>query len=229
MPVVVAFISQKGGVGKSTLARALGAVVAFTGLAVRIADLDPQQATVMQWGRLRSSSASASSIDVKAYRTAEAAAGDSDNFDLLVLDAPCRSDRSTLAIAKHAHLVVQPTGPSLDDLYPAILLFHELVAAGVPKSRLAFALCRTLTVGEEADARAYLEAAGYDVLPGAIAERSAYRVAQNQGRAITETTHKDLNQRADQLIASLLARIGDESKVLRQAAQKSSANTRVSK
>ena len=42
MPVVVAFISQKGGVGKSTLARALGAVAASAGLKVRLADLDAQ-------------------------------------------------------------------------------------------------------------------------------------------------------------------------------------------
>ena len=166
---------------------------------------------------------------VKAYRTADAAIAESDALDLLILDAPCRSDRSTLTIAQLAHLVVQPTGPSLDDLYPGVLLFHELVAAGIPKSRLVFALCRTLTVGEEADARAYLEEAGYDILPGAIAERSAYRAAQNQGRAITETTHRDLNQRADDLIKSLLARIGDEAKTLQKATQKATTRTRASK
>ena len=50
---VVAFISQKGGTGKSTLARALAAIVAHAGLAVRIADLDPQQSTVIEWEKLR--------------------------------------------------------------------------------------------------------------------------------------------------------------------------------
>ncbi|MGD9785702.1 MAG: AAA family ATPase [Hyphomicrobiaceae bacterium] len=229
MPIVVAFVSQKGGVGKSTLARALAAVVQFTGLAVRIADLDPQQATAMRWGSLRQSQVPATAVDVKGYRTSEAAIADGQSLDLIILDAPCRSDRSTLTIAQHAHLVVQPTGPSLDDLYPAILLFHELVAAGIPKSRLVFAICRTLTAGEEADARAYLEQAGYAVLPGAIAERSAYRAAQNQGRAITETTHKDLNQRADDLITALLARIGDEAKTLQEATQRGTPRSRISK
>ena len=63
MPVVVAFISQKGGVGKSTLARAFAAVVSLAGLAVRIADLDPQQATAMQWGKVRRTNDSPTSID----------------------------------------------------------------------------------------------------------------------------------------------------------------------
>ena len=38
MAAVIAFISQKGGVGKSTLARALAAVCAQAGLEVVLAD-----------------------------------------------------------------------------------------------------------------------------------------------------------------------------------------------
>jgi chromosome partitioning protein len=45
MPIIVSFVSQKGGVGKSTLARALLAVAAHT-MKVRLADLDPHQASV---------------------------------------------------------------------------------------------------------------------------------------------------------------------------------------
>ena len=52
MPIIVSFISQKGGVGKSTLARALAAVAAY-GMRVRLADLDAQQATVIEWERTR--------------------------------------------------------------------------------------------------------------------------------------------------------------------------------
>ena len=38
MPAVIAFVSQKGGVGKTTLARALAAVCSHAGLAVVLAD-----------------------------------------------------------------------------------------------------------------------------------------------------------------------------------------------
>ncbi|MBD4961076.1 AAA family ATPase, partial [Xanthomonas citri pv. citri] len=53
MAAVVAFISQKGGVGKSTLSRALAREAAAGGLRVKIADLDTQQGTSIDWHRLR--------------------------------------------------------------------------------------------------------------------------------------------------------------------------------
>ena len=48
MAAVIAFISQKGGVGKSTLARALAAVCAQAGLEVVLADLDPRQCEIVE-------------------------------------------------------------------------------------------------------------------------------------------------------------------------------------
>ena len=41
--VIAAFVSQKGGTDKSTLARALGAVVAVAGLKVKIAEAQRAQ------------------------------------------------------------------------------------------------------------------------------------------------------------------------------------------
>ncbi|WP_310707558.1 nucleotide-binding protein, partial [Burkholderia multivorans] len=53
MAAIVAFVSQKGGVGKSTLARALAREAAAGGLRVKVADLDTQQGTAVDWHRLR--------------------------------------------------------------------------------------------------------------------------------------------------------------------------------
>lgn len=52
MLVIVGFVSQKGGVGKSTLARALATSAAAAGTTVTIADLDVQQETVKRWADL---------------------------------------------------------------------------------------------------------------------------------------------------------------------------------
>ena len=43
--VIIAFISQKGGVGKSTLAQALAVKTSQEKLKVLLADCDPQQST----------------------------------------------------------------------------------------------------------------------------------------------------------------------------------------
>jgi chromosome partitioning protein len=210
----VALVSQKGGVGKSTLARGLGAVLAQAGLKVRIADLDPQQHTVVQWGKLRQENAVKPAFDVRGYSTLEDAFDSSDDVELLILDTPGRASAATLVAAANAHLVVQPTGGGLDDLYPGVLLFHELVAAGIDRSRLVFALCRTQD-GEETNARTYIAKAGYEVLPGSLPERMGYRDAHNRGRAVTETSRKELNERADAMMLELMTRVAAEVKAAR--------------
>ena len=163
MAAVIAFISQKGGVGKSTLARALAAVCAQAGLEVVLADLDPRQQTLIQWQKARTAQRVSPRLSVEPFdNAAEAVIERAEACDLLILDAPGGVNDDTLSVARMAHLIVQPTGPSLDDVHPTVLLFHELVAAGIPKSRLVAALCRVLDEEEEAAARAYLKEAGYN-------------------------------------------------------------------
>jgi chromosome partitioning protein len=205
-PAIVAFVSQKGGTGKSTLARALAAVVAHARLKVKIADLDPEQQTVLHWEKLRDEHQAEPSISVEGFDTASEAIASAEGDELLIIDAPAHATRGTLEIAQSATLVVQPTGASIDDLRPAVLLFHELVAAGIPKERLVMALCRILSPAEEDMARSYILAAGYDVLAGCIPERTAYREAHNRGQAVTEA-RKALNDRVDELMEGLYTRV----------------------
>ena len=208
MAAVIAFISQKGGVGKSTLARALAAVCAQAGLEVVLADLDPRQQTLIQWQKARTAQRVSPRLSVEPFDDAAEAVERAEACDLLILDAPGGVNDDTLSVARMAHLIVQPTGPSLDDLHPTVLLFHELVAAGIPKSNLVAAFCRVLDdEEEEAAARAYLEEAGYEVLAGFIPENRAYRAAHNRGRSLTETDEQAFNERADALIEALLTKV----------------------
>ncbi|CAG8702085.1 3051_t:CDS:2, partial [Ambispora gerdemannii] len=81
---------QKGGVGKSTLSRALATEASKEKMKVLLADCDPQQATSYNWNKLRG--------DKKIVT---------------------RTSKSTLEIARQADLIIQPTGPSVDDCEPA--------------------------------------------------------------------------------------------------------------
>lgn len=209
MTSIIAFVSQKGGVGKSTLARALAREAAAGGLRVKLADLDTQQGTSVDWHRLRLGSGIEPVVSVEAFATAAQALAAASAYDILIIDGPARTSAATLEIAKAASLVVQPSGASLDDLRPAVREFHALVKAGLPPSRLTFALNRIGTDAEEAEARAYLQEASYSVLAGYLAERPAYRRAQNGGHAVTETRYPALNERADALIQSLIDRVTD--------------------
>lgn len=208
MGVVVAFVSQKGGVGKSTLARALAREAATGGLSVKVADLDVQQGTLVNWQRRRLAAGREPSVSVESFRSAGAALNGRDSYDLLVLDGPARASSATLEIARFADLVVQPTGASLDDLEPAVLTFHELVSVGVSREKLLFALCRMQTEAEVRDCRSYLGQAGYAILEGFLPERASYRAAQNTGLAVTEIRYPSLKKQAETLVQGIVDRIG---------------------
>jgi chromosome partitioning protein len=209
MSTIVAFVSQKGGVGKSTLARALGREATKSGLEVKIADLDTQQGTAVDWYRIRLDANIEPIVPVELFRTAQQALAITDRYDLLVIDGPARTSKATVEIVAVANLVVQPTGASLDDLRPAVREFHGLVKAGIPKEKLIFALNHIGTDTEAAEARQYIEEAGYTVLSGYLPERPGYRKAQNAGYAITETRFPGLNEKADAFVQSLIDRVTD--------------------
>ena len=160
MTTIIAFVSQKGGVGKSTLARALAREAVAGGLKTKIADLDTQQGTSVDWHRTRLHAGIEPVVSAEAYAMAGQALNAAEHFDLLIIDGPARTSKGTLDIARVADLVVQPTGASVDDLRPAVREFHALVKEGIPRDKLIFALNRIGTANEEAEARAYVDGGG---------------------------------------------------------------------
>ena len=204
MAAVIALVSQKGGVGKSALARTLAREAASAGLMVKLADLDVQQGTCTDWNRDRNASGLEPSISVESYRSAAAALSIRDNYDLLILDGPARTSSATLEIARVADVIVQPSGPSADDLRPVVRTWRELTAADIPPERLVVALNCLGSDAEEADARAFLDRAEVRALTHALPERIAYRQALNSGRAMTETKYPGLNRLASGLIQDII-------------------------
>ena len=207
MPVIVSLVSQKGGVGKSTLARALAVTLARGGMKVLVADLDPHQGTVMEWAKLRLSRGLVPEIEARRFKTANDAIIGGEATDVLIVDGPARASAGTLELARQSDLVVQPSGCGLDDLRPAVLLFHELLAAGIGRERLTVALCRTAGEPEEGAARRYLQKAKYDVLVTSLQEHLSYREAMNQGAALIESADKRLSARGEAMMDELLKKV----------------------
>lgn len=204
MSLIIGMISQKGGVGKSTLARLVGREFAASGWRVKIADLDVSQITATEWKQRRDRNGIEPEVAVEPFRTASQALEIESLYDLLILDGPPHSMRGTLEIAKAADLAVLPTGLSLDDLRPSVLLAHELVEAGITPERIAFALCRVGDREKEIEeARAYIGKAGYTVLSGSIPEKTAFRRAADEGRALSEVLFPTLRTRAEELASAI--------------------------
>lgn len=203
--IVMSCVSQKGGTGKSTLVRAAAKAAYDDNMKVKIGDLDIQQGTTMEWHRIRLDNGFNPVGSIELFRTAkEAFVSLNNETDLLLLDGPARASKATLEISKASQLVIQPTGPSLDDLKPAVLLFHELVKKGIPKNRLVFILSRVGTDAEFKDAYDYITKSGYQALEDFIYEKPAYRQAQNVGLTILETRYSHLNKSAEKVINALI-------------------------
>jgi chromosome partitioning protein len=205
MAIFIGMVSQKGGVGKSTLARLVAREYAKANWTVKIADLDVSQGTSFNWQARRLQHELEPAIPVERFGTVEQAVKTGAQYDLVILDGPPHSTAGTLKIAEASELVVLPTGLSLDDLEPSVLLAHELVKRGTARPKIVFVLCR---VGESeaeiTEARTYIDQAGYTVLKGEIPEKTAYRRASDEGRTLTETRFPTLNERSDVLVQSLV-------------------------
>jgi chromosome partitioning protein len=205
MAALVGLVSQKGGVGKSTLARLVAREYAAAGWQVKIADLDISQGTSTDWKQRRERSRARPDIAVEPFGTVAQALKVTQLYDLVVFDGPPHSMAGTLEIANVSDAIILPTGLSLDDLKPSVLLAHELIQNRIPPDRIVFALCRVGDRENEiAEARAYIARAGYTALEGELPERTGYRRASDQGRAASETTHPSLRERAERLAQSMI-------------------------
>jgi chromosome partitioning protein len=213
MPLILSVVSQKGGVGKSTICRAVAREFANIGWAVKIADLDISQGTSFQWRSRRLENNIQPDVPVEQFRDIAKAIKAAEQCDLLIFDGKPHSTKETADIARPADLIIIPTGLSLDDLRPSVVLAHDLVKAGIAQEKIVFALCR---VGESeaeiADATGYLKETPYAILPGSLPEKTAYRRASDEGKALTETRYPSLNARAEELAQGIVDMISNLSK-----------------
>lgn len=210
MAYIVGMVSQKGGAGKTTLARLFARELAKDGFAVRIADLDTQQATCTEWAADRAEAGIAPEIHVQLFGSLEAALAEAGRFDACILDGRPHSSQQTLGIARAADLAVIPTGQTKDDLRPAVKLAHSLADGGIEPERIAFALVKvTNSSAERTAARAYLKQTDYMTLDGFLPVSTAYGIAHDAGRAATETPYRTLNEKAGRLAQSVIDRLAE--------------------
>ena len=178
--------SQKGGSGKTTLARNLSVAAAGDGRRVVCLDLDPQ-GSLRGWWESREAEAPVMfdrDPEPEVLRTSLAAAGK--RFDLCIIDTPPAAFGWLQEAMGAADLVLIPVRPSPDDLRAVGTTLAAVNGAGMP---FAFVLSQTprARITEEA---ARVVAQHGRLAPVNLAQRVVYAETGATGRGVTETRDK---------------------------------------
>lgn len=202
--MILSLISQKGGVGKSALARLIAVEFAKADWQVKIADLDPAQGTSSKWKSRRDLAELQPDIAVEKFRTVDRAIREAERYDLMILDGPAHAEQGGRTMAKHSDLILMPTGYSLDDMEAQVEAAYELEDDGVPSDRLLFVFCRAKgSDAEDRDARSYLKRARVNVIEPVFPELASIRQAHAEGKAASEVPFPKVQERLSVLTQAI--------------------------
>jgi chromosome partitioning protein len=179
----IAFLSQKGGSGKTTLAVHIAVAAAASGERVLLLDTDPQ-GSASAWAQARpeehplteKTTASGVGRVMELARQAE--------VTLAVIDTAPHATPGVDTIAASADLLLIPCRPSAFDLAAIAASVQVAKAAGKPAAFVLNAC--PARAPEIAETREVLTAYGLPLAPMEIADRRAFSRAVASGRAVTE-------------------------------------------
>lgn len=179
----IAFLAQKGGSGKTTLAVHTAVAATEAGESVVVIDTDPQKSATV-WGDARSqevpivATAAASELG----RVLEAA--DQERMTLAIVDTAPHAAPDATRIVRAVNLVAIPVRPTAFDIAAAGSAVDIVKAAGV---RAVFVLSACpFRSPEIAETRTVLAEYGLPIAPVEIIDRRAFARAVATGRAVTE-------------------------------------------
>lgn len=209
--ITVAFCTQKGGTGKTTIATSLAVAAHLAGKKSALLDLDPQTNAVNWFDRREGDGPDVASIQPGAIRRSlDAYRGL--GIDWVFIDTPGKMDSASTEAAKHADMVLIPTQAqifAIDTLEP---LKRLLDMAGNPPAFVVLNLVHPNAGGRAADdAAAITDRFDMLVAPVHLSRLKAYEDAPALGQAPQELEPEG---RAAQEIAGLFKFLSEQASMI---------------
>ncbi len=201
-----AFVSQKGGCGKTTVCCHVSAYALMCGEKVAIIDLDPQH-NAHDWYELRESPVPDVIAALPERLSKIKSAAEEMGVTLLLVDTPPHTTGAALSAIRAADMIVTPTQPNIFD----ILALKDTVGLLKQADRLQDAVCVVNGVyhqGSEdsfSEAQVAAEGMGLAVSPKYLVHRKVYATSLAKGLGVTEFELKKDAKKAVEEIRELWA------------------------
>jgi chromosome partitioning protein len=210
----ILFTSQKGGVGKSTLARSAAISLAYAGRKILLADFDSEQRTCVRWQAQRRARKLAPEISVEEFSKEKKLRGVELEYDDIVIDTRGQHDELSLDLAVSSNVIFLPSSFSMDDVLPTLKVVESLRIAGVPAAHVAVVFCRTGgSARQEQHARSILEMNQIVALQVMLPQKDGFVSLSATGRVGREAPHPQLRSIAlamDEALLGFIAAATDE-------------------
>jgi len=180
----IVIAAQKGGAGKTTLARNLAVAASHDGCTVLCLDLDPQGSLRAWWEGREADTPAMLNRDPTPDALGATLAAAKAQFDLCIIDTPPAAPEWLTEALGAADLVLIPVRPSPDDLRAVGATIAAVNGVGVP---FVFALSQTPRARITEEAARVLAQHGR-IVPVNIAQRVSYAETGATGQGVTETT-----------------------------------------
>ena len=202
---IASFVGQKGGVGKSTLARVLAVAAARQKYKVLIGDFDLEQLSCIEWSATRLRNGIEPDIEARAFKSLKKLRKSVEGFDLVVVDTRGLADELTTDISQESDVIFLPTGTSMDDLRPTLALARRLSKNRKIGNKIVLVLSK---VGRSErlleTAKVTIEEAGFEVLDSIWPERDGFQADLDIGKAGSEAHNPYLREAAKSIESDLL-------------------------